>query len=233
MLTFIKAIDPTLKSLAFTYTDTDSVHVTGKAYEILKNLVSRYLYKDILSLTGIRKSDVLFKILQALAYQIGSEVSYNEVAQLVGVDKNTVSNYIDLLEKSFVIFRLNSYARNARNEIKANRKIYFYDNGVRNLIIGNLTRWDSRTDKEPLWENFMISERMKLLACENSNAKPYFWRTTQQQEIDYIEVDADTVNAFEIKWANKKAKLPKSFSDYYTGTFDIITKDNFRDFLKF
>ena len=210
----------------------DVINNYGNEYEILKNLVSSYLYKDILSLTGIRKSDVLYKILQALAYQIGSEVSYNEVAQLVGVDKNTVSNYIDLLEKSFVVFRLNSYARNARNEIKANRKIYFYDTGVRNMIIGNLNRWDVRADKGPLWENFMISERMKLLSYENSNAKPHFWRTTTQQEIDYIEVDADDVNAFEIKWANKKAKLPKSFSDFYNGTFDIITKDNFRDFLK-
>jgi len=211
----------------------DVINNFTNEYEILKNLVSSYLYKDILSLTGIRKSDVLYKILQALAYQIGNEVSYNEVAQLVGVDKNTVSTYIDLLEKSYVVFRLKSFAQNARNEIKVNRKIYFYDNGVRNMIIGNLNRWDTRQDKGPLWENFMISERIKMLHYENSSAKPHYWRTTQQQEIAYIEVDADKVNSFEIKWSKSKAKLPKSFSDYYTGTFQVVTKDNFRDFLKF
>lgn len=211
----------------------DVINNLGNEYEILKNLVSSYLYKDILALTGIRKSDVLEKILQALALQIGSEVSYNEIAQLVGVDKNTVNNYINLLEKSYVIFRLNSFSRNARNEIKANRKIYFYDNGVRNMLIGNFNNLVLRQDKDALWENFMVAERMKLLSYENSNKRPYFWRTTQQQEIDYIEVDADEVNAFEIKWKVKKAKLPKSFSDYYTGSFSAITVENFRDFLKF
>ncbi len=211
----------------------DVINNFGNEYEILKNLVSSYLYKDILALTGIRKSDVLEKILQALAFQIGSEVSYNEIAQLVGVDKNTVNNYINLLEKSYVIFKLNSFSRNARNEIKANRKIYFYDNGVRNMLIGNFNNLALRQDKGALWENFMVAERMKLLSYENSNKRPYFWRTTQQQEIDYIEVDADEVNAFEIKWKVKKAKLPKSFSNYYSGSFSVITAENFRDFLKF
>ena len=210
----------------------DVINNLGNEYEILKNLVSSYLYKDILALTGIRKSDVLEKILKALALQVGSEVSYNEIAQLVGVDKNTVNNYINLLEKSFVIFRLNSFSRNARNEIKANRKIYFYDNGVRNLLIGNFNNLSIRQDKGALWENFVIAERMKTLSYQNSNKQPYFWRTTQQQEIDYIEVDADQVNAFEIKWTPKKARLPKAFSDHYTGSFEVITSDNFRDFLK-
>ena len=129
----------------------DVINNLGNEYEILKNLVSSYLYKDILSLAGIRKSEVLEKILQALAFQVGSEVSYNEIAQLVGVDKNTVSNYIDLLEKSFVIFRLNSFSRNHRNEIKANKKIYFYDNGVRNMLIGNFNFLEFRQDKGALW----------------------------------------------------------------------------------
>ena len=210
----------------------DVINNLGTEYEILKNLVSSYLYKDILALTGIRRSDILEKILQALALQIGSEVSYNEIAQLVGVDKNTVNNYINLLEKSFVIFRLNSFSRNVRNEIKANRKIYFYDTGVRNMLIGNFNNLSLRQDKGALWENFLVAERMKVLGYESSNKKPYFWRTTQQQEIDYIEVDAEEVNAFEIKWKTKKAKLPKSFSDNYNGSFSIITEDNFRDFLK-
>ena len=211
----------------------DVINNFGNEYEILKNLVSSYLYKDILALAGIRKSNVLEKILQALALQVGSEVSYNEIAQLVGVDKNTVNNYIDLLEKSFVIFRLNSFSKNIRNEIKANKKIYFYDNGVRNMVIGNFNNLALRQDKGALWENFMIAERMKHLSYSQSNAKPYFWRTTTQQEIDYIEINADEVSAFEFKWAStKKAKLPKSFIEAYNPSFLVVNKDNFRDFLK-
>lgn len=211
----------------------DVINNFSNEYEILKNLVSSYLYKDILALAGIRKSDVLEKIIQALALQIGSEVSYNEIAQLVGVDKNTVNTYIDLLEKSFVVFRLNSFSKNIRNEIKANKKIYFYDTGVRNMVIGNFNSLALRQDKGALWENFMIAERMKFLAYTQSLAKPYFWRTTTQQEVDYIEANADAVSAFEFKWATtKKAKLPKSFIEAYNPNFLVVNKDNFREFLK-
>jgi predicted AAA+ superfamily ATPase len=211
----------------------DVINNFGNEYEILKNLVSSYLYKDVLSLAGIRKSDVLEKILQALALQVGNEVSYNEIAQLVGVDKNTVNNYIDLLEKSFVIFRLNSFSKNLRNEIKANRKIYFYDNGVRNMLIGNFNNLEFRQDKGALWENFLVSERIKQLSYTNSLGRPYFWRTTSQQEIDYIEINADTVSAYEFKWSpTKKAKLPKSFQENYNPSFLVVNKDNFREFLK-
>lgn len=211
----------------------DVINNLGNENEILKNLVSSYLYKDILALAGIRKSEVLEKILQALAMQTGSEVSYNEIAQLVGVDKNTVNNYIDLLEKSFVIFRLNSFSKNLRNEIKANKKIYFYDNGVRNMVIGNFNSLEFRQDKGALWENFMIAERMKLLSYSQSVARPYFWRTTTQQEIDYIETNAGAMAAFEFKWAGtRKVKLPKSFSEAYQPDFLVVSKDNFREFLK-
>ena len=211
----------------------DVINNSGNEYEVLKNLVSSYLYKDVLSLAGIRKPDILEKIVQALAFQIGNEVSYNEIAQLVGVDKNTVNNYIDLLEKAFVIFRLNSFSKNLRNEIKLNRKIYFYDNGVRNMLIGNFNSLEFRQDKGALWENFLVSERIKKLAYENSSTRSYFWRTTQQQEIDYIEVDADEINAFEFKWSpTKKAKLPKSFQVAYNPTFLVVNKDNFRAFIK-
>ncbi|MBG6109971.1 putative AAA+ superfamily ATPase [Flavobacterium sp. CG_23.5] len=211
----------------------DVINNFGNEYEILKNLVSSYLYKDVLSLAGIRKSEVLEKILQALALQVGSEVSYNEIAQLVGVDKNTVSTYIDVLEKAFVIFRLNSFSKNIRNEIKANRKIYFYDNGVRNMLIGNFNTLEFRQDKGALWENFLVSERIKMLSYTDSLAKPYFWRTTQQQEIDYIETNADVISAFEFKWSsNKKIKLPKSFQEAYQPSFLVVSKENFREFLK-
>ena len=210
----------------------DVINNFGAEYEILKNLVSSYLYKDILALAGIRKSDVLEKILRALALQIGSEVSYNEIAQLVGVDKNTVNNYINLLEKSYVVFRLTSFSKNIRNEIKANKKIYFYDNGVLNMLIGNFTTFQLRQDKGALWENFLVSERMKQLSYKQSIAKSYFWRTTTQQEIDYVETNADEVAAFEFKWAtNKKVKLPKSFMEAYNPSFLVVNKDNFREFL--
>jgi uncharacterized protein len=210
----------------------DVINNFGAEYEILKNLVSSYLYKDILALAGIRKSDVLEKILRALALQVGSEVSYNEIAQLVGVDKNTVNNYIDLLEKSFVIFRLTSFSKNIRNEIKANKKIYFYDNGVLNMLIGNFTNFQLRQDKGALWENFLVSERMKQLSYKQSLAKSYFWRTTTQQEIDYVEVNADAISAFEFKWATtKKVKLPKSFIDAYNPDFLVVNATNFREFL--
>ncbi len=210
----------------------DVINNFGNEYEILKNLVSSYLYKDILALAGIRKSDILEKILQALALQIGSEVSYNEIAQLVGVDKNTVNTYIDLLEKSFVVFRLNSFSKNIRNEIKANKKIYFYDTGVRNMVIGNFNALALRQDKGALWENFMMAERMKFLSYSQSLAKPYFWRTTTQQEVDYIETNADAVSAFEFKWAStKKAKLPKSFIEAYNPSFMVVNQDNFREFI--
>ena len=211
----------------------DVINNSGNEYEVLKNLVSSYLYKDVLSLAGIRKPDILEKIVQALAFQIGNEVSYNEIAKLVGVDKNTVNNYIDLLEKAFVIFRLNSFSKNLRNEIKLNRKIYFYDNGVRNMLIGNFNSLEFRQDKGALWENFLVSERIKKLAYENSSTRSYFWRTTQQQEIDYIEVDADEINAFEFKWSpTKKAKLPKSCQVAYSPTFLVVNKNKFRAFIK-
>jgi predicted AAA+ superfamily ATPase len=182
---------------------------------------------------GIRKSDVLEKILQVWAFQVGNEVSYNEITQLVGLDKNTVNNYIDLLEKAFVVFRLNSYSKNLRNEIKAKKKIYFYDYGVRITLIGNFNTLEFRQDKGALWENFLVSERIKQLSYTNSLAKSYLWRTTSQQEIDYIEINADAVSAFEFKWSSaKKSKLPKSFIVAYKPFFLVVNKDNFREFLK-
>lgn len=210
----------------------DVINNPGNEYEILKNLTSSYLYKDIFALTGIRKPQVLEDLVKALAFQVGSEVSYNELGQLVNIDKNTVSNYIDVLEKAFVVFRLNSFSRNLRNEIRFNRKIYFYDNGVRNMVIGNLNPIKLRQDKGALFENFMISERLKILGLQNKAVESYFWRTTAQQEIDYIETEADKVSAYEFKWsAKKKARLPAKFMETYHPEFKLITTENFRDFL--
>jgi hypothetical protein len=210
----------------------DVINRTGEETEALKQLADSYLYKDILAYGGIRKPEVLEKLLQALALQMGNEVSYNELSQLIGIDKNTVSNYIDILEKAFVIFKLKSFSRNLRNEIKTNQKIYFYDTGIRNMIIGNFNALGLRQDKGALWENFLISERIKTNMYEGSMAKPYFWRTVQQQEIDYVEETAGQITGYEIKWnANAKAKIPKLFKETYTAETAVLSRENFRTFL--
>jgi uncharacterized protein len=210
----------------------DVINNIENAAEVLKELANSYLYKDILAVNNIRKPEILEKLLQALALQMGSEVSYNELSQLLGIDKNTVSNYIDILEKAFVIFRLKSFSRNLRNEIKTNQKIYFYDNGIRNMVIGNLNTLDLRQDKGALWENFLISERIKKNNYENKLTKSYFWRTVQQQEVDYVEEDANTITGYEIKWSEKgKVKIPKLFNELYKTETMVLTKENFRIFL--
>jgi len=210
----------------------DVINNPGEEIEILQNLVNSYLYRDILAYADIRKPDVLDKLVQALALQVGSEVNYNELSQLIGVNRNTVIKYIDMLEKSYVIFRLSSYSRNVRNEIKKSRKIYFYDNGIRNTIIGNFDGIKQRIDKGALWENFLVSERVKQNKYKYTLAKSYFWRTTQQQEIDYVEDRGQQLYGYEFKWqAKKNVKLPKTFLEKYNATGKLITRANFRDFV--
>jgi len=210
----------------------DVINHTGQEVEVLRQLANSYLYKDILAFGGIRKPDILEKLLQALALQIGNEVSFNELSQLLGIDKNTVITYIDILEKSFVIFRLKSFSRNLRNEIKTNQKIYFSDTGIRNMVIGNFNALDLRPDKGALWENFLISERIKKLHYDNSLAKPYFWRTVQQQEIDYVEEEAGKISGYEIKWNEKaKFKIPKLFIESYQAETSVLNRENFKTFL--
>ncbi len=203
----------------------------GQERETLKNLVSSYLYRDILAFSDIRKSEVLDKLLQALALQMGSEVNYNELSRLVGINKITVQKYIDILEKGYVVFRLNSFSRNIRNEIKQNRKIYFYDNGIRNMIIGNFSSLDLRMDKGMLWENFLVSERIKQNLYKNTFSKMYFWRTKQQQEVDFVEEKDGQIKGFEFKWNDKKTKTPKTFEENYKTKIQIIDRKNFRDFV--
>ena len=207
----------------------------GNEIRLLKSLTSSYLYKDLLMLETIKKPILLEKILKALALQVGNEVSYNELSQLIGSDKETIEKYIDLLEKTNIIFRLNGFNRNVRNEIKKSRKIYFYDNGIRNAILGNFQSIDTRTDVGALWENFLISERKKFLANDIIETKLYFWRTTQQQEIDLIEENQNNISAIELKWnQNKKPRLPMTFSKAYPkATFKIITPENINEFLSY
>lgn len=203
----------------------------GEEAITLKNLVNSYLYRDILAFSDIRKPEVLEKLLQALALQVGSEVNYNELAQLIGINKATVQSYIDILEKGYILFRLNSFSRNIRNEIKQNRKIYFYDNGIRNMIIGNFNPLDLRTDKGALWENFLVSERLKQNLYKDTFAKMYFWRTKQQQEIDFVEERAGKVTAYKFKWLKKKTTFPQSFLEAYHAEGFLVDRVNFRSFV--
>lgn len=206
----------------------------GEERTILKELTDSYLYRDILSLEGINKPDKLTRLLQALAFQIGNQVSYNEVGRLVGLDSKTVERYVDILEKSYIIFRLGSFSRNLRNELKSSRKIYFWDLGIRNAVIGNLSQVESRTDVGTLWENFCIAERMKQLSYKGSFAQSWFWRTLQQKEIDYIEEEDGHLKAFEFKWNEHKAgtKCPLSFSTAYpNASFQIVTPHHVDEFI--
>ena len=205
----------------------------GDEMETLKLLTDAYLYKDILSWENIKHPDKLHTLLRALAYQIGSQVSLNELGQMCSMDSKTVERYITLLEQCYIIFRLPSYSRNLRNELKTSRKIYFYDNGIRNALIADFNAPEIRQDVGALWENFVISERMKSNGYYRRWVNRYFWRTKQQQEIDYLEEGGGKLHAYEIKW-NPKAKtsFTKTFSDAYPqADFQVVTPENIADFL--
>lgn len=200
--------------------------------EVLKSLAESYLYKDILAIAGIRKPEVLNKLLLALALQIGNQVSYNEISQLIGIDKNTVNKYIDVLEKSYVVFQLTSFSRNLRNEIKNSRKIYFYDTGIRNAIINNFNSMDLRADKGVLWENFLIAERKKFNSYNKRHCNQYFWRTTGQKEIDLIEESEGKLFAYEFKWQSSQKMKPNSeFVKSYDTNVEYIDSQNYIDFI--
>ncbi|MBK5195293.1 MAG: ATP-binding protein [Proteiniphilum sp.] len=211
----------------------DVVNNPGNEREILTNIVSSYLFKDIFEFQDIRKPDIIEKLLQALALQVGSEVSFSELSRLLGIDYSTVQRYIFLLEKSFVIYHLHSYSRNVRNELKKSVKIYFYDNGIRNALIANFTPLDLRADKGSLWENYLLCERIKWNSFKQNYALTYFWRTTQQQEIDYIEERDGFLHCYEFKWSiNKNARLSKTFSSAYPNSkLEVINRDNYVMFI--
>ena len=205
----------------------------GEERRLLKLLASSYLYKDLLMLEQIKKPLILEKLVPALALQIGNEVNYQELAQTIGGDRKTVDKYIDLLEKAFVVFRLPALNKNVRNEIKKGKKVYFYDCGIRNAVINNFKTIDSRTDAGALWENYVIAERMKMLHYNDIDVKQYFWRTTQQQEIDLIEESSDQWAAFEFKRnAKAKVRFPQTFSDNYSNSkMLVVSPANVEDFL--
>ena len=212
----------------------DVVTGAGNPRDLLMNLSGSYMYQDLLSLEGVRKPVLLEKLLVALALQVGSEVSYSELAQTIGTDNKTVEKYVDLLEKCYIIFRLNGLSRNLRNELKKAKKIYFYDNGIRNAVIQQFAPLDMRNDVGALWENFFISERIKHNHYTSHYCNMYFWRTKTQQEVDYIEECDGMMTAFEMKWNPKKGNttFPRAFLEAYNVKETVvITPDNYLDYL--
>lgn len=206
---------------------------SGEEQELLKLLTESYLYKDILMLENIHKPALIEKLVKALALQVGSEVSFHELAKTVGSDPTTVEKYINILEKAFIVFQLPAFSKNIRNEIKKGKKIFFYDNGIRNAVIRNYQPLELRSDKGALWENYLMSERKKFFLYNQIHTWQYFWRTTQQQEIDTVEETNGKLSAFEFKWnSNSKAKFPKSFLNAYPlEAQEVIHTGNYESFL--
>ena len=214
------------------YPDTLQLPNAADKIRYLRELSSAYLYKDILEMAAIRHADKLRKLLQLLAFQVGSEVSPSEIGTILSMSKDTANTYIDLLEKAFVVFRLSGFSRNLRKEISKMDKIYFYDLGIRNVLIDNFQPLDLRTDVGALWENFLVIERRKRNAYASQFANTYFWRTYTGAELDYVEEANGQLTGFEFKFSRKSAKAPASWLDNYPGsTFQVINRDNYLAFL--
>lgn len=200
--------------------------------EYLETLVESYLYKDILDLSNVRRSDKIIGLLRLLAFQVGQQVSLNELGTQLGLSHDTVGAYIDLLEQSFVVFRLTGYSRNLRKEMSKQMKVYFWDIGVRNALINSFYPTAQRTDTGALWENFVISERRKWLDYTRTSSALYFWRTQTGAEIDLIEESNGELRAFECKWGSNKPHMPPSFAEAYPNSaFAVISRDNYLDYL--
>jgi predicted AAA+ superfamily ATPase len=199
----------------------------------LQQLVQSYLLKDILSFGGIKHSDKIVSLLRLIAYQVGSEVSYNELGTQLGMSRLTVESYLDLLSKVFIIYKLPSYSTNQRKEVTKSSKWYFFDNGIRNAIINDFRIPTLRNDIGILWENYLVSERIKSNKYLNQTKEIYFWRNYNQQEVDLIEVRDGVIASFEFKYSgNKKVKQPIAFKTLYPeSTFECINKDNYLDFV--
>lgn len=204
-----------------------------EAKDRLDEISSNYLYRDILRFDGIKKTDVVNKMLMLLALQLGQEVSYIELGRQLGINRLTVERYIDLLEKSFIVFKLRAFSRNKRKEISKSVKVYFYDLGIRNSLIQNYNPPELRADTGALWENFCIVERKKYLEEKGKRVNSYFWRTYDQKEIDYVEEAEGAISGYEFKWSPKKTyRLPKRFMEQYNAKVEKINRDNFWKFLE-
>lgn len=201
--------------------------------EYLFEIINSYLLKDILVFEGIKNSDKIYALLRLIAFQVGKEVSLQELGTQLNISKNTVANYLDLLSKVFIIYKVEGFSKNLRKEITKSSRWYFYDNGIRNGIINNFNRLENRTDVGDLWENYLASERIKKQNYQKIKTTNYFWRTYDQQELDWLEEKADSLAGFEFKWnERKKSKIPTAFAKAYPeATFEIINKQNYLEFI--
>jgi hypothetical protein len=201
--------------------------------EYLFEIINSYLLKDILVFDGIKNSDKIFALLRLIAFQVGKEVSLQELGSQLQISKNTVEKYLDLLSKVFIIFKIEGFSRNLRKEITKSSRWYFYDNGIRNGIINNFNRLENRTDVGDLWENYLASERIKKQNYQKNKTTNYFWRTYDQQKLDWLEEKAETLAGFEFKWnERRKSKIPTAFAKAYPeATFEVINKQNYLDFI--
>jgi predicted AAA+ superfamily ATPase len=200
--------------------------------DYLRDIVGAYLLKDILAIDGLKNSGKMKELLRLIAFQLGNEVSYDELGKQLGMSKNTVEKYLDLLSKVFVVYRLGAYARNLRKEVTKVGKWYFYDNGIRNAIIGNFSPLSIRQDVGVLWENYLIGERIKANYNEGLGKEFYFWRTYDRQEIDLVEEGSDTLTALEFKWGSKKSDIPAIFKETYpNAAFDVVNRDNYLNYI--
>lgn len=205
----------------------------GEERRMLQQISDSLLYKDLFSLESIKKPYLLEKLLQALALQLGNEVSFHELANTIGADKETVERYIFMLEQAFIVYRLPAFSRNLRTELKKSRKIYFYDNGIRNSLINNFAPLSLRNDRGALWENFLMGERLKKITYQYHFCNRHFWRTSQQQEIDYIEEFDGRLHAYEFKFnQNSSARIPLTFKNAYSDhSFQLVDLSNYIDFI--
>jgi len=214
------------------YPELFSIPNQADKEDYLYEIGNAYLYKDILELSSIRDSSKIRDLVRLLAYQVGSEVSRSELGTALGMSKDTVGSYIDLLEKSFVVFRLSGYSRNLRKEVTRNDRIYFYDLGIRNMVLDNFKPVGRRDDVGALWENFLIAERMKKLAYTRTHAQTYFWRTYTGAELDYIEHREGSLFGYEFKFGSKTAKCPATWSQAYPDSkCELVNRTNYLDFV--
>ncbi|MEZ0608377.1 ATP-binding protein [Fibrella sp. WM1] len=231
--TYLQTRDRLPDRLIFgSYPDVVRLRNTDERIDYLKSMVSSYLLKDILLFEQVRNAHKLLQLLQLVAHQVGSEVSYDELSRQLQIDRNTVVRYLDLLSKVFILFRLGGYSNNLRKEVTKSSKWYFFDNGIRNALINNFSLPNQRTDVGALWENYLIAERIKRNAYQRSQATPYFWRTYDQQELDWLEESNGLLNGFEIKWNTNRVRFPKAFQTAYpTASLSVVNPDNYLDFI--
>ena len=214
------------------YPEVVNIEKVEDKKDYLRDIVEAYLLKDVLSIEGVKNAGKMKDLLRLIAFQSGKEVSYDELGKQLGMSKNTVEKYLDLLSKVFVVYRLRAYARNLRKEVVKAGKWYFYDNGIRNAIISNFQQLAVRQDTGALWENYLIGERVKDNYNEGADKEFYFWRTYDGQEIDLVEESAETLNVFELKWGDKMPRIPKAFADnYLNGNYSIVNRSNYLEFI--